>query len=75
MIFIIFLLSGGQQVAVRAASACPQVFQFPNQIQQTMSVQIPVSQNGQTVLQTVQIPVQVFQKIIIIYFQSISVLV
>jgi hypothetical protein len=51
--------AGGQQVAVRAA---PQVFQFPNNLQQTttMSVQIPVSQNGQTVLQTVQIPVQVF---------------
>jgi hypothetical protein len=51
--------AGGQQVAVRAA---PQVFQFPNNLQQTtttMSVQIPVSQNGQTVLQTVQIPVQV----------------
>ena len=63
-------LPGGQQVAVRmaAASAQPQVIQtasgqqvmqFPaqQQIQQMVPVQIPVSQNGQTVYQTVQMPV------------------
>ena len=54
-------LPGGQQVAVRmaAASAQPQVMQFPaqQQIQQMVPVQIPVSQNGQTVYQTVQMPV------------------
>ena len=53
-------LPGGQQVAVRmAASAQPQVMQFPAQqaIQQMVPVQIPVSQNGQTVYQTVQMPI------------------
>ena len=54
-------LPGGQQVAVRmaTASAQPQVMQFPaqQQIQQMVPVQIPVSQNGQTVYQTVQMPV------------------
>jgi len=47
------LVLGGQQVAVRPAQ-CQQVFQLPNSIQ-TVAVQIPVSQNGQTVLQTIQV--------------------
>lgn len=47
-------LNGGQQVAVQMQ---PQVMQFPQSTQQTMvPVQIPVSQNGQTVYQTVQMP-------------------
>ena len=57
----IITLPGGQQMAVRpAAVAAPQVIQIPQpqMVQQMMQVQVPVSQNGQTVLQTVQVPVQ-----------------
>jgi hypothetical protein len=57
----IITLPGGQQVAVRMGTQQPQVMQFqqPSCMQQTMvSVQIPVSQNGQTVYQTVQMPMQ-----------------
>ncbi len=51
-------LAGGQQVAVQMQ---PQVMQFPSaataaSAQQMVPVQIPVSQNGQTVYQTVQMP-------------------
>lgn len=55
----IITLPGGQQVAVRTAGQQPQqVMQFPQAqtFQQTVPVQIPVSQNGQTVYQTVQMP-------------------
>jgi hypothetical protein len=56
----IITLPGGQQVAVRMGTQQPQVMQFQQpSMQQTMvSVQIPVSQNGQTVYQTVQMPMQ-----------------
>ena len=57
----IITLPGGQQMAVRpAAVATPQMIQIPQpqMVQQMMQVQVPVSQNGQTVLQTVQVPVQ-----------------
>ena len=57
----IITLPGGQQMAVRpAAVAAPQMIQIPQpqMVQQMMQVQVPVSQNGQTVLQTVQMPVQ-----------------
>ena len=60
----IITLPGGQQMAVRpatAVAATPQMFQIPQptqMVQQMMQVQVPVSQNGQTVLQTVQVPVQ-----------------
>lgn len=47
------LIPGGQQVAVRPAQ-CQQLFQMPSSIQ-TVAVQIPVTQNGQTVLQTIQV--------------------
>ena len=57
----IITLPGGQQMAVRpAAVATPQMIQIPQpqMVQQMMQMQVPVSQNGQTVLQTVQMPVQ-----------------
>jgi hypothetical protein len=62
----IITLPNGQQMAVRMATggvATPQMFQMPQQqmVQQMMQVQVPVSQNGQTVLQTVQVPVQMAQ--------------
>ena len=58
----IITLPGGQQMAVRPATAiaAPQMIQLPQpqMVQQMMQMQVPVSQNGQTVLQTVQVPVQ-----------------
>ena len=57
----IITLPGGQQMAVRpAAVATPQMIQIPQpqMVTQMMQMQVPVSQNGQTVLQTVQMPVQ-----------------
>nr|XP_029728523.1 polyhomeotic-proximal chromatin protein isoform X5 [Aedes albopictus] len=50
-------LEGGQNVQVRPAGAMPQVVQFP--MQQTIPVQVPISTgNGQTVYQTVHVPIQ-----------------
>ncbi|XP_021710247.1 transcription factor Sp4 isoform X3 [Aedes aegypti] len=47
----------GQNVQVRPAGAIPQVVQFP--MQQTIPVQVPISTgNGQTVYQTVHVPIQ-----------------
>ena len=51
-------INGNQQVAVRVQ---PQVMQIPAATQQMVPVQIPVSQNGQTVYQTVQMPMAVPQ--------------
>ena len=51
-------INGNQQVAVRVQ---PQVMQIPTATQQMVPVQIPVSQNGQTVYQTVQMPMAVPQ--------------
>ena len=49
-------LPNGQQAIIRAQ---PQVMQMAPQVQQYMSVQVPVSAaNGQTAYQTVQVPVQ-----------------
>merc|ERR1719312_1995801 len=49
-------LPNGQQALIRAQ---PQVVQMAPQVQQFMSVQVPVSAaGGQTALQTVQVPVQ-----------------
>jgi len=49
-------LPNGQQALIRAQ---PQVMQMAPQVQQYMSVQVPVSAaNGQTAYQTVQVPVQ-----------------
>uniref|UniRef100_A0A1L8DIH9 Putative sp5 transcription factor n=1 Tax=Nyssomyia neivai TaxID=330878 RepID=A0A1L8DIH9_9DIPT len=53
-------LPSGQSVQVRPASGIPQVVQFP-QMQQTIPVQVPISTaNGQTVYQTVHVPLQSF---------------
>ncbi|KXJ74028.1 hypothetical protein RP20_CCG014229 [Aedes albopictus] len=50
-------LPNGQNVQVRPAGAMPQVVQFP--MQQTIPVQVPISTgNGQTVYQTVHVPIQ-----------------
>lgn len=49
----------GQNVQVRPAGAMPQVVQFP--FQQTIPVQVPINTgNGQTVYQTVHVPLQTF---------------
>uniref|UniRef100_A0A182PG10 C2H2-type domain-containing protein n=1 Tax=Anopheles epiroticus TaxID=199890 RepID=A0A182PG10_9DIPT len=57
-------LDGGQNVQVRPAGATlPQVVQFP--MQQTIPVQMPISTaNGQTVYQTVHVPVQTFGSLV-----------
>uniref|UniRef100_A0A182QWP7 C2H2-type domain-containing protein n=1 Tax=Anopheles farauti TaxID=69004 RepID=A0A182QWP7_9DIPT len=59
-----FLQGGGQNVQVRpAGTALPQVVQFP--MQQTIPVQMPISTaNGQTVYQTVHVPVQTFGSVV-----------
>lgn len=50
-------LPNGQNVQVRPAGAMPQMVQFP--MQQTIPVQVPISTgNGQTVYQTVHVPIQ-----------------
>lgn len=56
--FFSFLIIG-QNVQVRPAGGMPQVVQFP--LQQTIPVQVPISTgNGQTVYQTVHVPLQTF---------------
>lgn len=53
------ILFTGQNVQVRPAGGLPQVVQFP--MQQTIPVQVPISTgNGQTVYQTVHVPIQAF---------------
>ena len=50
----------GQNVQMRQAGALPQVVQFPT-MQQTVPVQVPISTgNGQTIYQTVHVPLQAF---------------
>lgn len=57
---VIFQLNPGQSVQVRPANSLPQVVQFPA-MQQTVPVQIPISTtNGQTIYQTVHVPLQAF---------------
>lgn len=54
------MLFSGQNVQVRQAGTMPQVVQFP-QMQQTVPVQVPISTgNGQTIYQTVHVPLQAF---------------
>lgn len=58
-IFFHFIQSG-QNVQVRQAGTMPQVVQFPT-MQQTVPVQVPISTgNGQTIYQTVHVPLQAF---------------
>ncbi|XP_031636929.1 transcription factor Sp4-like isoform X4 [Contarinia nasturtii] len=53
-------LPTGQNVQVRQAGTLPQVVQFPA-MQQTVPVQVPISTgNGQTIYQTVHVPLQAF---------------
>ncbi|XP_031636926.1 transcription factor Sp4-like isoform X2 [Contarinia nasturtii] len=54
------LEGAGQNVQVRQAGTLPQVVQFPA-MQQTVPVQVPISTgNGQTIYQTVHVPLQAF---------------
>lgn len=50
----------GQNVQVRQAGTIPQMVQFPT-MQQTVPVQVPISTgNGQTIYQTIHVPLQAF---------------
>ncbi|XP_050431362.1 specificity protein transcription factor 3-like [Adelges cooleyi] len=51
-------LQSGQNISVRQSNM-PQVVQLP-QVQQTISVQVPISSNGQTIYQTMHLPLQSF---------------
>ena len=53
------VLSNGQPVTLRQGNV--QAFQLP--VQQTIPVQAISTQNGQTVLQTIQIPIQALQSL------------
>ncbi|OTF83084.1 hypothetical protein BLA29_004977, partial [Euroglyphus maynei] len=55
------VISNGQQLAVRQAGGMMQALQLP--VQQTIPVQSISTQNGQTILQTIQIPIQALQSI------------
>lgn len=48
----------GQNISVRQSNM-PQVVQLPS-VQQTIPVQVPISSNGQTLYQTVHLPLQSF---------------
>lgn len=48
----------GQNISVRQSNM-PQVVQLPA-VQQTIPVQLPISSNGQTLFQTVHLPIQSF---------------
>lgn len=48
----------GQNISVRQSNI-PQVVQLPS-VQQTIPVQVPISSNGQTLYQTVHLPLQSF---------------
>lgn len=52
--FLLFAVGQGQNVV--RTGVPQQILQFP--IQQTIPVQIPVQLNGQTIIQTVHIPIQ-----------------
>lgn len=59
-IFIILYVRLGQNVQVRQAGGSPQFVQFPT-MQQTVPVQVPIQTgNGQTIYQTVHVPLQAF---------------
>lgn len=50
----------GQNIQMRPTNAMPQVVQFPT-MQQTVPVQMPISTgNGQTIYQTVHVPLHAF---------------
>uniref|UniRef100_A0A2S2QM00 Uncharacterized protein n=1 Tax=Sipha flava TaxID=143950 RepID=A0A2S2QM00_9HEMI len=51
-------LQSGQNISVRQSNM-PQVVQLPS-VQQTIPVQVPISSNGQTLYQTVHLPLQSF---------------
>ncbi|KAL4142320.1 hypothetical protein QTP88_004803 [Uroleucon formosanum] len=51
-------LQSGQNISVRQSNM-PQVVQLPS-VQQTIPVQVPISSNGQTLFQTLHLPVQSF---------------
>ncbi|XP_050548680.1 specificity protein transcription factor 3-like [Daktulosphaira vitifoliae] len=51
-------LQSGQNISVRPSNM-PQVVQLPS-VQQTIPVQVPISSNGQTLYQTVHLPIQSF---------------
>lgn len=53
-----FLSFPGQNISVRQSNM-PQVVQLPS-VQQTIPVQVPISSNGQTLYQTVHLPIQSF---------------
>ncbi|XP_046916171.2 uncharacterized protein LOC124496667 isoform X1 [Dermatophagoides farinae] len=55
------VISNGQPVAVRQAGSMMQALQLP--VQQTIPVQSISTQNGQTILQTIQIPIQALQSL------------
>jgi len=48
----------GQNISVRQSNM-PQVVQLPS-VQQTIPVQVPISSNGQTLYQTIHLPIQSF---------------
>lgn len=62
---VTFAQIAGQQVAVARQGNVQQVINLPlGAVQQTIPVQIPISTaNGQTVLQTVHLPVQAIQAV------------
>lgn len=51
-------LQSGQNISVRQSNM-PQVVQLPS-VQQTIPVQVPISSNGQTLYQTIHLPIQSF---------------
>lgn len=55
------VISNGQPVTMRQAGSVMQALQLP--VQQTIPVQSISTQNGQTILQTIQIPIQALQSI------------
>lgn len=59
LLTITFMISlSGQNISVRQSNM-PQVVQLPA-VQQTIPVQLPISSNGQTMYQTVHLPIQSF---------------
>lgn len=52
------MFNTGQNISVRQSNM-PQVVQLPS-VQQTIPVQVPISSNGQTLYQTVHLPIQSF---------------
>lgn len=56
------VLSNGQQVQVRQGNVV-QALQLQQQLQQTIPVQTISTQNGQTILQTIQLPISALQQL------------